>query len=338
MEKETSHKRQFLGKRVLKTALATTLALLISQLIFGQIYGFAGYSAIVAMTTNVPDSVNVSLKRIFATFIAAIFAIVLYLFDLVNFFTIFLVIVLIIEIGNLLKFHNLIQLSLIFFVAIVNFKGPKEEMIEYTFVRLVDTSIGLIVGVVVNLFIARPRTENFLYREYLNLYNLILVEFKGMIQHQEVHVDKLVQSISEIYRLYDTFKAERKYKISSPNLNFNLGLLNSKIARIAVNIIDLSYYENIPLDSENKKRLHNEYNIEEFNEIYAACSDKEISVYNYEVKRVLGSIDDISKDLVNVKKELIGYQGIIEDSIEKIEEEENVKISEEEENHSNNKK
>lgn len=328
MDRMVFGRSKIFGKRVVKTALAAALSMYISELVFGQAMGFSGYSAIVAMTTSLPETLNISLKRMLATFLAAVFAVFFYLTEMVNPFTIFIGIILIISICNYFRWQGAIELATIFFIAMITFVGPKSGMMEYVFIRLTDTAIGLIVGLLVNLVIAKPRMENFLYRAYLNLYNHILIEFKNVMEGRAVKSEDLLLSIGEIIRLYDLFKRERKLKFSKRNDRFTPSKINDEMARITTNVIDLSHYENIPLTDRNKKRLQNEYNIHNFYEENEEIHGDEIIFFNYELNKVMDSIDTLSEDLIIMKKELRNYDGIIEETIEDIEKEENVKIGE----------
>ena len=309
-----------LGMRVIKTAIAVVLSITISKLIFDDAPGFAGYAAIVAMTSNVPASVPISINRLLATLVAAVLGLIFQLNNLVNPISFFIGIILVIEICIRLNWKNSIILGCMYFISMMLFEGDSSEVIYYAWLRLADTTIGLLVGVLVNMTIAKPKSEKFIYEAYLKLYEQSICEFKNLLVGNDISQDDLLVSITNVNNLYEHLLRERRLYITRKNDKIYFKGINQELTSLATNIIDLSYYKKTELDQDVKALLRQDHLYVELpvhGDLISSIEEK--IVYNYEVKKILILFESLSDELRYVQNTLIS-QGIkVEEKIEDIE-------------------
>ena len=156
-----------IGLRAFKTALAVTVTLLIAKALGTYSPIFSGLGAIVAMARTLKDALREARTQFVGVILGGIIGFLLLLISpvpspLLTGVGILAAIVL----CNLLGLYYAVSLSAIIVLSVcVSTSGS--PMIEMVY-RLVDTSIGLIVGLVVNMLIKpynnRPRVVSLLYQ------------------------------------------------------------------------------------------------------------------------------------------------------------------------------
>lgn len=161
------HLHIHIGLRTFKTALAVTIALLITQLIGAYSPVFAGLGAIVVMTRTLHDSIVEAKTQFIALILGGIMGFLMLLLDSTPaFWMIGLGVLVTLAICNLLRCYYAASLAAIIVLSIcVSTDGNPMLDLGY---RLIDTTIGLAVGLAVNALIKpynnRPRVISLLKR------------------------------------------------------------------------------------------------------------------------------------------------------------------------------
>ena len=158
--------RRHLGLRTVKTGLAVALALFFVTLRGSPAPIFAGIGAIVAMSRTLKDAVRACLTQIAGIAcgvgIACLF---LAVFPDFKFFLVGVGIILVILCCNALKLDFAVPLSCIVFVSVC-MMDPESDYLLYGVNRLLDTSVGLVTALAVNVGIKpynnRARISNML--------------------------------------------------------------------------------------------------------------------------------------------------------------------------------
>ncbi len=149
-----------IGARNIKTALSVFICLMLYQL-FGKEYSiFACIAAVICTQNSVENSFVVSKGRILGTIIGGLIG---YLFVLVsgdNPFAITLGIVIIIYFGNLINQKEAISMSCVVFLSILINLGDINPL-YYTIERVIETTIGIIVAIVVNKYLPIEKIKFF---------------------------------------------------------------------------------------------------------------------------------------------------------------------------------
>lgn len=274
-----------LGMRTIKTGIAVSLSIIICVALNSRSPVFAAMSAIMAMQTSVSESFTVGANRMLSTFVGAIVGLLFSLLLPQNPFFVGIGVIIVIYICNLKNWHKAVQLAAMVFIAIAL---NEESKLTYTFYRIVDTFIGIIVGMFVNYFIFTPNSE----RNIIDSIEVIYNDCKEIIyrlvwKQEEVQLGELKSHINRLLENYDAL-------INDSNLNFfkekdfySYKNIISIVNAVETNIILLSKMEKIPYIDENNKILlkdlfHNPLDFKED----SIKEDIDV-VYNYHLEQSL---------------------------------------------------
>lgn len=170
--KTSNHKaakafRLHVGMRNVKTAIAATLCALLYAF-FDRNPTFACIGAIFGMGSDFKDSKRSGGNRLFGTIIGGLIGMVLFYiyiqyyptptsnFRIMLFELLFIGVILLVLICQFLVIPGAIQPGGVV-LCIILFNTPVNEFISYPLNRILDTAIGVIIGIAVNLLISRER-------------------------------------------------------------------------------------------------------------------------------------------------------------------------------------
>ena len=141
-----------IGLRTVKTGLAVALALLFADLRGSPAHIFAAIGAISAMSRSVDDSVASCRTQFFGILLGASFGtLFVRLFEGLHYFGIGLELIVLILLCVQLRLRFAVPLACIVFVSVC--LSPASEALHYGTNRLLDTSIGLLTALAVNIAI-----------------------------------------------------------------------------------------------------------------------------------------------------------------------------------------
>lgn len=163
--------RFHIGMRNVKTALAaTTCAFLYA--FFDRNPTFACIGAIFGMGSDFKDSRYSGGNRLFGTIVGGLLGMLLFYiyvqvypqptsnFTYFLFILLFIGIILMVCICQTLFIPGAIQPAGVV-LCIILFNTPVEQYISYPLNRILDTAIGVIIGILINLLISRERVDRF---------------------------------------------------------------------------------------------------------------------------------------------------------------------------------
>ncbi|MDG2870769.1 aromatic acid exporter family protein, partial [Vibrio parahaemolyticus] len=132
------------GMRTIKTGLAVALGMFVADKMGLYSPLFVGLGVINTMQSSVSESFQSGKNRMLSTVTGALVALIMnYLFP-VNYFLMGIGIIVLIHILNLLNWKKAISLAAMVFIAV--YMNTDDEMIVYAFNRVLDTSVGILVG------------------------------------------------------------------------------------------------------------------------------------------------------------------------------------------------
>lgn len=158
IEKENK-KVKFIGMRVIKTVIAVYSCFLISFIRNGIPF-YSAIAAILCMQNNHSNSFQAGRSRMIGTLIGGIYgflAIVLIdyvnieLFNYIHYLVLSLILIPIIYTNVLLKVNSSTYISCVVFFSITVSHGGDMSPIYFTLNRIVDTTIGIVVSLIVNV-------------------------------------------------------------------------------------------------------------------------------------------------------------------------------------------
>lgn len=171
-EKKPEQEREFrfhIGMRNIKTAIAATLCALLYAF-FERNPTFACIGAIFGMGSDFNDSKRSGGNRLFGTIVGGLIGMGLFYvyiqfypeptsrFRFMLFELLFVGILIMVLVCQLLVIPGAIQPAGVV-LCIILFNTPVDAYISYPLNRILDTAIGVIIGIVVNLLISRERVD-----------------------------------------------------------------------------------------------------------------------------------------------------------------------------------
>lgn len=287
-----------IGMRNIKTALSVMICIVIFQIFNMGSPFYAAIAAIISMQSSVADSFKIGKYRMLGTFLGAFVGLVFALIGPSNPILIGLGVMIIIYVSNLLDWNKSISIAGVVFIAImVNLNGGSPFV--YSLNRIIDTSIGIVVAVLINYFISPPIRIDKIVEHYQLLLSMLLEDIKGnLAQGKKINIEDLNNKIHSLEKEYNEYKLEFKGKksnsLESSNVQIIIELLKNIINHLK--IIDKIDGDQ-PLTRENCSRAGDllDCSIENFEEVY---NDAAI-VYNYHIGKILDYLEKASIEKAN---------------------------------------
>lgn len=278
------------GMRNIKTGIGVMICVLIGYFHIIDNTFFAAAACIVCMQTTVKSSLTVGLNRLKGTFIGGIIGFIFVLIRPGDPILSCLGIITTIYICNILKINNSVTIACVVYCAIYLSIGDADP-ISYSISRILDTSVGVIVGVAVNYFIYRPNYLKSIYKEIRVIEKTSIKLLKSEIE-KGAHADisSLKREITRLEALYKNFLEELEYS----NYEVNDEEINNTIKRCKEIYLHLQILAKMKdkcyLNKENYIKSRSIYNtLPKDIEI----KDNTSSVYNYHISAIIDNINEI---------------------------------------------
>jgi len=218
MQKMKDHSPISIGMRTLKTSIAAiltaTIALMPIPIIGNQFYALMG--TVFSMQTTVSNSFRMGRGRIIGTALGAFIGFLFAHFELESPPFIGLAIALVIIICGLLKITHSILITVTLCLLILFNPNREGGLLSYAFFRTLDTAIGVIIGFLINRFIAPPNHLKALIKKLENLDALT----KKVVKNAQ-KLPELKKELATLTLIHENYQADEKYDnhdVSNENL------------------------------------------------------------------------------------------------------------------------
>ncbi|MCY9511529.1 aromatic acid exporter family protein [Paenibacillus larvae] len=148
-----------IGMRNVKTAIAVLLCILILRLFQIESPFYACIAAVITMQNTVEDSYETGINRIIGTLIGAAMGLVFCYLNPQDSLLIFVGMMIVVYATNLLEKKGCTSIALIVFLAIM-LNITDASPIYYSIMRVIETTLGIIISVLVNTFMFNPQRRN----------------------------------------------------------------------------------------------------------------------------------------------------------------------------------
>lgn len=289
--------KQFkIGLRTIKTSAAVGLSMFLVDLLDLESPLFAGIGAISSMQSAVSKSFIEGKTRMLGTFVGATLGFIISTLLPQNYFFLSLGIIIIIVINNLFGWKKSLQLSCYVYLSI--FLSDVDERIPYATYRLLSTFVGIVVGTIINYFIAAPDVKQKFIKSKAHIYETSKELVYNLVsKEKEIELEELTKELNSLENNFNLYKQELDYHITK-----------SKISEASINIlgmIDEIYNALHTLIRLQMKPILNKENAELYKKIYnldyqpSARENNELDiVYNYHLNRILHNLINI-ENLLN---------------------------------------
>ena len=151
-----------IGMRNIKTAISVFLCLVLFESVNRDNSFYACIAAIICMQQTVENTFSKGISRIIGTVIGGFLGVVLliignaYISDGAYMILMPIGIIILIEICVLLKKNDAASISCIVFLSIMINHRIIGDYMSYTVNRVIDTSVGIVIAVLVNRYLKKP--------------------------------------------------------------------------------------------------------------------------------------------------------------------------------------
>lgn len=278
------------GMRTIKTGIGVMLCILAGMLNIADNTFYAAISCVICMQATVKSSLVVGKNRLKGTFVGGVVGFLFVSIRPGDPILSCLGIIATIYICNILNINKSINIACIVFCAIELGTGSSNPL-NYSIYRMLDTSIGILIGVAVNYIIYRPNYLDKIYNEIKTIEDKSIELLRYEVENG-IHMDKssLIKDISNLEALYKKFLEELEYS--------NSEIDDKKINNI-IDICKKIYMHLQVLESMKKKCYINEENYNKCKDLYdELANDIEIKddispVYNYHISIIIQHINEI---------------------------------------------
>ena len=275
-----------IGMRNFKTALAVFICMIIIEIFNMDSPFYASIAAVICMQSSVFDSFTAGKNRMKGTFIGAVIGFLLALISPGNIILSALGVMLIIYICNIFESQKSINIACVVFIAIMVNLGDQSPL-SYSFFRLIETFIGIIVAVLVNYFVYPPKYLDTLHEMKKTLVQSIFSLFKMEIYNNEAIelgiLNNQISDFDDLLKSYITEITPKKEGMSEIKELEKVLKLSKKAYSHLFMLKSLD--KTCGLDDYTKDKLNNLYEMDMINKKYNN-TDVEI-VYNYHINNLM---------------------------------------------------
>jgi len=205
-----------IGMRTLKTGIATTVTatIALSPIIGNPFYALMG--TVFGMQNTVSNSFKMGIGRVIGTAIGAFIGFTFAFFELSSPPFIGLAIALVIIICGLFKIRDSILITVTLCLLIMFNPTREGGLLLYTFRRTLDTALGVVIGFLINRFIAPPNHLKSLITELE-----ILLTLTRKVLKNANKLPELQNELSALALIHTNYQADEKYDnhdVSNENL------------------------------------------------------------------------------------------------------------------------
>lgn len=287
--------KNFIGMRTLKTGIAVTLCCILTRFAVDNMF-YCATACVVTMQDTIKTSFKMGSQRVLGTLIGGIVGFLLVLISPADPILCGIGIMIVIKCCETLKLSSLVVSSVTFFSLYLGYinSGP----LVYSVQRVIDTSVGVVMGLIINYIVARPNYYNSTMDEFIKIKSLFKENLKSIVMgNRNLKIDEIEDKINNSEKIYSKLIDELNY--STKNMNLDLIDETLDICRqvyFHIKSIELLEKE-LYLTKENHKKLKKLYK----NDIIKLkINEKESPVFNFHLNKIIEKMNMLNQ-LIDVK-------------------------------------
>lgn len=248
-----------LKRKAIRVGIATSLCMLVSNLLKLKFPFFVLLPAVMPISTFFGETIKFGVNRIIGSSIGALIGIIFITIQEQNILLIGLGVILIIYVCNYLKWNSTTSIACLVFASImVGVKGS--SAIVYSAHRLLDTFIGIGITTLVNHYIFNPDIKQLLKNQAKNMQEHLLniantkdfFESKAELANMELKLNDMKEKL-KIYT--EEFKLTPKFSLSKSKLENMIYVITIIFEQVKIinyiNTNDKNVNDNTKLDINN---------------------------------------------------------------------------------------
>lgn len=278
-----------LGMRNVKTGIGIGLSVLCSPTLV-QTPVFTAIACMVSIQETVKDSLVMGLSRIKGTILGGIIGYLFALIGVDNALLCTLGIITTIYICNHFDLTEEISIACVTFMAI-HIGDIEGSLISYSVHRIIDTSVGVIIGVLINYILARPKHTENIHSDLVSIEKAVskYLDNKLIKKHKKYNLKDLENAISNLDKSYSRYTSEFSYLQESENCSdndINNLVILSKELYFHIQSIEM-LKQNLYLNKSNYDKIKYLYEVDVLD---WDISENKSPVFNYHLRRILKQI------------------------------------------------
>lgn len=287
--------KNFIGMRTLKTGMAVTLCCILTRFAVDNMF-YCATACVVTMQDTIKTSFKMGSQRVLGTLIGGIVGFLLVLISPADPILCGIGIMIVIKCCETLKLSSLVVSSVTFFSLYLGYINSTP--LVYSVQRVIDTSVGVVMGLIINYIVARPNYYNSTMDEFIKIKSLFKENLKSIVMgNRNIKIDEIEDKINNSEKIYSKLIDELNY--STKNMNLDLIDETLDICRqvyFHIKSIELLEKE-LYLTKENHKKLKKLYK----NDIIKLkINEKESPVFNFHLNKIIEKMNMLNQ-LIDVK-------------------------------------
>lgn len=279
-------KLEKMGMRTIKTGIAVVLCTIAGGYLVENPF-YSATACIISMQDTVKGSMNSGLNRIKGTILGGIIGYLVVLIEPGNAILCGLGVMSTIYACNTLKINKGVVVACVTFLSI-HLGITNSNPAQYSFFRVMDTSIGVVIGVFINYILARPNYLDSTINEIKEMEKITAEFIESKIINKECfNINKIEKEVKKVESIYSKLLDELGY--SRGNINMEKLEETVDICRgiyfhmQSIELLETKLYLN-KSNYENIKKLH------QFNEIAWDLDENKSPVFNYHLSKIIEEV------------------------------------------------
>lgn len=282
--------KNIVGMRTLKTGIAVTLCCILTRFAVDNMF-YCATACVVTMQDTIKTSFKMGSQRVLGTLIGGLIGFLLVLISPADPILCGIGIMIVIKSCEILKISSLVVSSVTFFSLYLGYihSGP----LTYSLQRVIDTSIGVIMGLIINYLVARPNYYLNIINEFRNIKNLCNESLVNIAtEKKNLNIDTIEKRLRVAENIYSKFVDELNYS----NKKFNLDVIDKSMdlcRQIFFHIKSIELLEKeLFLNIDNHKKLQEFY---KNGEIKIKIKENESPVFNFHLSKITDKMNSLEE-------------------------------------------
>lgn len=282
--------KNFIGLRTLKTGIAVTLCCILTRFVVDNMF-YCATACVVTMQDTIKTSFKMGSQRVLGTLIGGIVGFLLVLISPADPILCGIGIMIVIKCCETLKLSSLVVSSVTFFSLYLGYINSTP--LVYSVQRVIDTSVGVIMGLIINYIVARPNYYNSAMDEFIKIKSLFKENIKFIVMgNRNLQIDEIEEKINNSEKIYSKLIDELNYSSKNINLDFIDEALDI-CRQIYFHIKSIELLEKeLYLTKENHKKLKKLYKNDIIN---LKIHESESPVFNFHLNKIIEKMNMLNR-------------------------------------------
>ena len=274
--------QNIIGMRTIKTGLAVMLCCILTRFAVDNMF-YCATACVVTMQDTIKTSFKMGSQRVFGTLIGGLVGFLLVLISPANPILCGIGIMIVIKFCSIFKLSSLVVSSVTFFSLYLGYIDSAP--LVYSIQRVFDTSIGVIMGLIINYSVARPNYYDNTMNVFKKIKSLCNESLRNIaLGKKDLEIDNIENNIKISEAFYSKLIDELNYSKG----DFNLDIIDKSLdlcRQIYFHIKSIELLEKeLFLTKDNQKKLKKLYKNET---ILLDVNDNESPVFNFHLGKII---------------------------------------------------